>query len=242
MFQGSYRAIYLDEVKRTDNSRESLEFVKLNTKVRYGKYTLPTLDALKKMIASDEEVKNNNSEWRNASQLTAYHYHSDLYPKRTNADTSNAKSLVEHSRLFNLPIMVFKATHSPESELSSLEGMSAKEFNNLSNNLYLVSGSPIILTMNLNNELSLFNGARGRFIGPIYLRHEYEVNDYSLFSQSEVSAANLLTASDRGLKDFRHIMGMQNLVEVPGYKIREKLLTKLGNNKKLGEADQKSLD
>ena len=46
----------------------------------------------------------------------------------------------------------------------------------------MVEGAPVILTVNINPSLSLFNGSKGKFIAPIYLR--FEITSYKLFSSA----------------------------------------------------------
>ena len=146
VYKGNYQAIYLDEVQRTDGTKASLDYVKLNTKCRYGKYTLKDLDAYREATASEEEYRK-DKEFAHATYLTAYHYHEDGQSDRTTVDSSNAKSLVMEAEQRNKPIMIFKATHTPESEASSLEQASAKCFQNMPNNLFLIEGAPIMLSL-----------------------------------------------------------------------------------------------
>ena len=57
--------------------------------------------------------------------------------------------------------MIFKAKHSPNSEVSSLETNSAKYFRNMPSNLYIIKGAPVMLTSNINASVDLYNGALG---------------------------------------------------------------------------------
>ena len=191
VYDGKYKAVYLDTVKRTDGSVESAEFVKLNTKVRYGKYEHDDLIKLKKMTATEESIK--SPEWKDATLLTAYHYFSEENPNRTNVDSSNAKNLVEESKRVNEPIMEFQAVHTPVSKVSDLQKVSAQDFHSLSNKLYLVRGAPLMLTSNINAQIGLFNGAIGKFIGPIYLEKKYSISSLDVLKDAVIDPSNFKT-------------------------------------------------
>ena len=191
LYQGKYKAIFLDEVLRTDGSKESREFVELQTGCRYGKYTHNDIMRLKEMTATEEET--NSEEWKNATYLTAYHFHNEKSPLRTNVDSSNAKCLVENAEKCGQHIMLFKAEHLPVKEAINLEKISSKEFKNTPNNLYLMTGAPIIITENINASLSLFNGAKGKFIGPMYLPDKYSITDFDTFLSTMIDASSWST-------------------------------------------------
>ena len=95
-YDGKYEAIYLDEVQRTDGSKESLDYVELMTKVRYGKYTSADMQTLREVTASEEDYKNDDM-FAGATHLTAYHFYEEGQGDRTTADSANAKSLVQEA-------------------------------------------------------------------------------------------------------------------------------------------------
>ena len=148
----------------------------MNKKTRYGDYDVNDLATLKRITASEAEAE--SPEFASATVLTAYHYHNDEHPERISADSTNAARLVNQAETTQEPIMVFQAIHTPESDAANLEKESPKSFQNLWNKLYVIPGAPVIITSNINPSLSLFNGARGKFIGPLYLRKTYSVEDY----------------------------------------------------------------
>ena len=98
--------------------------------------------------------------------------------------------------------MIFKATHTPDNEVATLEKCSAKEFQNLPSNLYLIKGAPVIITTNINPSLSLYNGAYGTFIGPIYLRKSYTIEDFQLFQSALISKTTFRTTKQIQLIPF----------------------------------------
>ncbi len=197
-FDGNYKAVYLDQVQRTDGSPESEELVKLSTKVRYGKYELDDLVKLKTITATEKDRY--SAEWTNPTLLTSFHFHSDENPGRTNADSSNAKSLVDYANNSGQPIMLFDALHLPAKDTSQLQKVPAKEFRNLANKLYLIPGAPIILTVNINASVSLYNGAKGTFIGPIYLQKMYSLTDFETFLNTATSDITFRTTKSVQIK------------------------------------------
>ena len=198
VYKGNYQAVYLDEVQRTDGTEESRDYVTLNTKCRYGKYR-GSLTEFRKLTASKEEFEN-DSNFAQATHLTGFHFHQEGHPGRTTADSENAQNLSDESIKRNRPIMLFKATHTPESEASSLEQASPKLFRNMRNNLYLIEGAPVIITRNIRACFGLFNGAKGEFIGPLYIRKEYQVTDFETFSASAVDKNTLKTTKQVQIK------------------------------------------
>ena len=200
LFKGPWLGIYLNEVKRTDGTPESLEYVKLNTRVRYGNYDQAALEKLKELTASEEEFLDERNEFASATHLTAYHFHQEGRTDITTADSSNARSLVLEAQRRNKPIMIFKATHSPDSEVASLEQESAKYFRNMPSNLYLIEGAPVIITCNINPSLSLYNGAMGEFIGPIYIQKTYEITDYEIFQSADLDQVTFRTTRQIQIK------------------------------------------
>ena len=198
VYNGNFTGVFLDEVKRTDGSNESLQFINLNTKVRYGKYKQKHIQKLKEMTATEEMTY--APEWKNCTLLTAYHFHSEDNPNRTNADSSNAKHLIEHAKRTNEPIMVFKALHTPLSDAPTLEKLPSKEFQNLPGNLYMIPDAPLILTTNINPTVILYNGARGTFIGPLYLPKKYTITSFNLFNNAAVDSKNYKTTMQVEIK------------------------------------------
>ena len=199
VYKGSFRAVYLDEVKRSDGSPESKVFIDKMIKCRYGKYTYEDLEELGKIIATDEEAS--RPEWKNNSTLlTSYHYYSEKNPNRTNADTPNARNLVCHAEAINEPVMLFKAVHSPEADADDLAELTSKEFHGLPNNLYLIPGAPVIITCNINATVSLYNGARATFVGPIYTIRKYSITDFDTFVKAAVSSTTFKTTKQIEIK------------------------------------------
>ena len=187
-------------MKRTDGSKESQEFVDYNINRRYGNYEFKDIIDLQRMTATKEEVEAMGSEFATATTLTAFHYHNDQHPQRISVDSCNAKKLVQHAQQTNEPIMIFKAQHTPDKYASELEKCSAKEFQNLPNMLYLIKNAPVIITGNINPSLSLYNGALGKFVGPIYLRKTHCITDFELFNSAEVSKITFKTTKQIMLK------------------------------------------
>ena len=163
VYKGEYLAIYLDQVQRTDGTKKSLEYVDLNTKCRYGKFR-GSLKEYREATASKEEF-DNDKEFSHATHLTGFHYHDDEHPERITADSSNARCLVDEAERRSKQIMLFKATHVPETKTSSLEQVSAKLFGNMPNYLNLIEGAPVMITCNINPSVGLYNGAKGEFVG-----------------------------------------------------------------------------
>ena len=198
VYKGDYQAIYLDEVQRTDGSVESLEYVELNTKCRYGKFR-GSLKNYREATASTEEFEN-DEEFGHATHLTGFHFHENGNPERITADSENAQNLVNESVRRKKPIMVFKATHEPDSEAASLEQASPRLFRNMPNYLYLIEGAPVMITRNIKDSYGIFNGAKGQFVGPAYLRKEYEVTDYETFLSSAVDENKFKTTKQVQIK------------------------------------------
>ena len=88
-------------------------------------------------------------------------------------EKSNAIALTEYATESKNPIFVFNA--------EELAKEPAKKFHGLPNRLHLVHKAPIILTVNINASVGLFNGAKGDFIGPLYLPKKFEVVSFSVF-------------------------------------------------------------
>lgn len=200
VYSGSYRAVYLDEVKRTDGSVESSEFIEINTRCRYGKYTFRDLNRLAEITATEKDIQSPEWKEKKTTDLVSYHFHNEGHPNRTNVDTSNARNLVLHADKLNEPIMVFKAVHAPEGDADVLAQLSSNEFQGLSNNLYMISGAPIIITHNINASVSLYNGARATFVGPLYLPKKYIVTDFNILTDAEIDSTTLCTTKQISIK------------------------------------------
>ena len=66
--------------------------------------------------------------WRSKSTLTDFHFYSEEHPERSNADSRNAKALVEYSKAVNEGIMLFESIHTPAKQASKLETLNSKAF------------------------------------------------------------------------------------------------------------------
>ena len=130
---------------------------------------------------------------KNVSLLTSYHFYNEKNPERTNADSSNAKSLMNHAKTSGQPTMLFEALHLPAKDTLDLQKIPPNEFQNLRYKLYLIPGAPIILTSNINNTVKLFNGSSGTFVGPLYLQKKYSLKDFATFQNTAVDVNTLKT-------------------------------------------------
>ena len=192
VYIGNYNAVYLDEIKRTDGSPEAEKFGNLLKRVRYGNFKETDLAELKNISATIKDVKT-DPEWSSKTVLTDYHYYSEDHPERSNADSINAKALVEYSRTTNKGIMIFEAIHTPALKSSSMASLNPKEFQGISSKLYLAKGAPIILTTNINPSIGLFNGSLGKFVGPLYRSKFYDVKSLELLKRASIDSGNRTT-------------------------------------------------
>ena len=186
VYEGEYNAVYMDEVMRTDNSKASEELKSIHVGGRYGAFSEQSLSKLQSITATQSEI-DNDPEWEHRTSLTGFHYHSDLNPERCTADSMNATSLVHYSNTSGRGIMKFEAIHSPAKESEKLVSLPAKEFQNIASKLYLAHGCRVILTRNINFSAGLFNGAPGKFIGPLYLPPTtYEVTSLEVVQKAGI--------------------------------------------------------
>ena len=186
VFDGDYNAVYMDEVMRTDNSKASADLKSVQVEGRYGKFTDNSLAKLQSITATQSDVDHDPC-WESRTSLTGFHYYSELNPERCSADSMNATSLVHYSNTSGNGIVKFEAIHSPSKMSEKLVSLPAKNFQNLASKLYLARGCRVILTVNINNSLGLFNGAAGKFIGPLYLPSiRYQVKSLDTILKAEI--------------------------------------------------------
>ena len=228
VYIGNYNAVYLDEIKRSDGSPEAEQFGNLLKRVRYGKFEDSDLAELKKISATIKDVKS-DPEWSSKTVLTDYHYYCEEHPERSNADSINAKSLVEYSRTTKKGIMLFEAIHTPALKSSSMAALNSKEFQGITSKLYLAEGAPVILTTNINPSIGLFNGSLGKFIGPLYRPKFYDVKSLEVLKRASIDRGNRTTVQVELITNGKRVQLPKGsyLIEMNNSTFNQKLLDNL---------------
>ena len=108
--------------------------------------------------------------WRSESTLTNFHFYAQEQHERSNADSRNAKALLEYIKAGNEGILLFESIHTAAKQASKLETLNSKAFQGIANKIILAHGTPVILTSSINPSIGLFNRS---FIGALYIPKSY---------------------------------------------------------------------
>ena len=183
IFEGDYDTIYLSESNRKRDNPESREFTsQFVPQARYGNFSSKSMNFLAQKTAKIEEVQNPKNNWKKAITMAGKHYYNPNKPNVPNVDSINMESLVQYAVDFEQPLLEIKSQHWPVSKEDTLITLTAKEFEKIPGTLALSPGADLMITENINPSVGIFNGARCKFVGVIYLEKciSFQVEEKSL--------------------------------------------------------------
>ena len=175
VYRGDYEVVVLKEVKRKENGNTlANQYIDIVTEMRFGKVERRHIEFIKKHSAKKEDLSL-DPKWINRFVLMGYHFYKESHSDRTTVDSMNARGLVEFHHNTGEPIMQVEAIHNPSQLAENLKKVPAKEFENLPAILSFCKGSRVMRLQNDNPSLNLYNSAICEFVGPLYLRSQYEI-------------------------------------------------------------------
>ena len=177
MFSGTYQAIVLDEVMRKiTNDAVADEFTSKHlVDLRFGHAKEENITFLRTHTAKEADLKTDPMKWALRHIILGLHHFQEANPDEVTVDSMNMKAVVECHKLSNLPVYQTEATHVPYKRHKELIKCTRKEFRNLANKITFCKGMRAMLLKNYNPHLGLYNGRRGKYVGPLYSDIEFEV-------------------------------------------------------------------